>query len=116
MAKKEEAPEEAKPKIPWHAMDLEAVYKELGKDGGLLKSGLTTAEADERVEKYGENKMSEKKKATLLERIWKLVANVLVAILVFVAVISAIRAATAKQSQNILSNWIQVGLIVFVIT
>jgi len=53
---------------------------------------------------------------TLLQRIWKQVANVLVGILVFVAVVSAVRAATAEETQNIITNWIQVGLIVFVIT
>ena len=37
-------------------------------------------------------------------------------ILVFVAVISAIRAITSTNVDNIISNWIQVGLITFVIT
>lgn len=114
--KPEETPEVEKPDTPWHSMTLEAVYKELGKDPSLKKSGLTTAEANERLERYGENKLSEKRQVTLLERIWKQVANVLVGILVFVAVVSAIRAATATDGDTILTNWIQVGLILFVIT
>jgi len=40
----------------------------------------------------------------------------LVSILVFVAIVSGIRAATAEETQNKITNWIQVGLIVFVIT
>lgn len=52
----------------------------------------------------------------MLEKIWNQVANVLVGILLFVAIVSAIRAATADNSQVILTNWIQVGLILFVIT
>lgn len=117
MGKKEETDAvEEKPKTPWHTMELEQVYKQLGKDTDLLKSGLTTAEAAQRLEEYGENKLSEKRKETIFEKIWKQVANVLVGILVFVAVVSAIRAATATDPDTILTNWIQVGLIVFVIT
>lgn len=116
MGKKEVKEEVELPSTPWHAMDLDAVYKELGKDASLLKSGLTSAEAAQRLEQYGENKLSEKRKVTLLEKIWNQVANVLVGILVFVAVVSAIRAGTASDSNVILTNWIQVGLIVFVIT
>ena len=116
MGKKNEEEVEAAPKTPWHSMDLEAVYKELGKDSGLLKAGLSSQDATERLEKYGENKLSQKRKETLLEKIWKQVANVLVGILVFVAVVSAIRAATATDPDTILTNWIQVGLILFVIT
>lgn len=116
MGKKNDEEEVATPKTPWHAMTLEAVCKELGKDTGLIKSGLTTAEAEERLAQYGENKLSEKRKVTLLERIWKQVANVLVAVLVFVAAVSAVRAATSDDPNTILTNWIQVGLILFVIT
>jgi Ca2+-transporting ATPase len=111
-----DTPEQQKPTTPWHSMSLEEVYKELGKDSSLYKSGLTSEEANQRLEKYGENKLSEKRQVTLLERIWKQIANVLVGILIFVAVVSAIRALTSDDSDTILTNWIQVGLIVFVIT
>lgn len=116
MGKEAESPVVEKPDTPWHAMSLEEVYKELGKDATLVKSGLTSTEAEERLEQYGENKMSTKEKKSLLKRIWDLVANVLVGILVFVAVVSAIRALTTDDSDVILTNWIQVGLITFVIT
>ena len=43
--------------------------------------------------------MSEKEKVTLLQRIWNQVANVLVGILVFVAIVSAVRAGTATISE-----------------
>ena len=82
----------------------------------LLSTGLSTAQAQQRFEKYGPNKLSEKEKVTLLQRIWAQVANVLVGILVFVAVVSAIRAATADVGEDVVTNTIQVGLIVFVIT
>ena len=101
---------------PWHARSVEEVFGELKCEGNHGASGLTTAEAERRLEEYGPNKLTEKEKVTLLQRIWNQVANVLVGILVFVAVVSAIRAATADTSEDVVTNTIQVGLIVFVIT
>jgi magnesium-transporting ATPase (P-type) len=80
---------------------------------------LTSAEAAQRLEEYGPNKMTEGRKKTLFERIWAQVANVLVLILVVVAVVSAVRAGTAaaaNDSNNVITNSIQVALIVGVIT
>ena len=100
----------------WHCATQSECFKELGKGDDLLTTGLTSAEAQQRLEKYGPNKLSEKEKVTLLQRIWAQVANVLVGILAFVAVVSAIRAATADINEDKVTNTIQVGLIVFVIT
>ena len=113
--------DENPPPTPWHSLADKACFKELGCSEALLSQGLTTEEAKTRLEKYGENKLSEKRKVTLLERIWKQVANVLVAILVFVAAVSAVRAIMVKPNEEDfkdtrLTNWIQVGLILFVIT
>lgn len=102
--------------FPFHAKTPEECYAELGCGNDLPKTGLTSEEAARRLEQYGPNKMTEKEKVTLCQRIWKQVANVLVGILVFVAVVSLVRAVTSTDVQNIISNWIQVGLIVFVIT
>lgn len=112
--KKDDVPlQEAK---PWHAMEYDAAFSELNCGNGHAKLGLTTAEADSRIEKFGYNKLSEKEKVTLLQRIWAQVANVLVGILIFVAVVSAFRAGFATIPDVIITNWIQVGLIVTVIT
>jgi Ca2+-transporting ATPase len=100
---------------PFHAHSKEECFKELGCNEDLLRKGLTTAEAQERLEKFGPNQMTTKEKVTLLQRIWHQVANVLVGILVFVAIVSVVRAVTATTTENIISNWIQVGLIAFVI-
>ena len=105
------AEEVKKDPAPWHCMTKEAVLKELSLSSDIRKKGLTTAQAKERLEQYGENKLTEKKKETLLEKIWNQVNNVLVGILLFVAVISAIRAATDDP----VTNGIQVGIIVGVI-
>lgn len=98
---------------PWHCMTKEEVFKELELPDDIRKNGLTDAQAIERLEKYGENKLTENEKETLCQKIWHHVSNVLVGILVFVAIISAISAFAGIGSK--LQNWIQVGIIVGVI-
>lgn len=62
----------------WHVMDADTCLDKLGVKAG---QGLSTADAKQRLEKYGPNQLTEKKKKTLLERIWGQVNNVLVFIL-----------------------------------
>eukprot|EP00957_Ditylum_brightwellii_P105922 8079015-Ditylum_brightwellii.AAC.1 len=93
--------------ISWHAMDVNESLKALDLTNDVLANGLTTSEAAERLVRYGPNKMTEGKKTTLLEMIWKQIANVLVAILVVVAIVSAVRAATATDNEDITTNLIQ---------
>jgi Ca2+-transporting ATPase len=100
----------------WHALDKKAVLKALDCNISLQQTGLTDEEVQDRLEKCGENKLSEKERVTLLQRIWKQVANVLVGILVFVAIVSLIRAVTTDVANTVVTNWIQVGLIVMVIS
>lgn len=102
--------------FPWHAKTTEECFQELGCAEDHLKKGLSTEEAERRFAKYGANKLSEKDKKTLLRRIYDQVANILVGILVFVGVVSAIRGITATNGQARVTDWIEVGLIVFVIT
>jgi magnesium-transporting ATPase (P-type) len=102
-------------RFPWHASTKEECFKELGLDETLPKAGLSTSEAAARMAKFGHNAMTAKEKVTLLQRIWAQVANVLVGILVFVAVVSAVQAATATEGDKVVTNSIQVGLIAFVI-
>ena len=80
----------------------------------IQRSGLSSSEAAQCLQWYRPNKLSEKEKVTLLQRIWDQVANVLVGILVFVAVISAARAATSS-GEDVVTNCIQVGIIFGVI-
>jgi P-type Ca2+ transporter type 2C len=110
-SKKDEEPSRRVP--PWHCMTKEEVLKELDLPNDIRKKGLTDAQANERLEKYGENKLTEKEKETLLQKIWKQINNVLVGILVFVAIISAISAIVGIG--NRMQNWIQVGIIFAVI-
>jgi len=100
----------------WHAMSREEACAELNlKFENVLKSGLTTAEAKARLERYGPNALTEKEKKTLLQRIWKQVSNVLVGILVFVAIVSFAKGIISSGEDRV-TNFIEVGLITFVIT
>jgi len=103
--------EELKPQPNWHVLTLEEVFKELELPEDHRANGLSTAEAEARLELYGKNMLSGKEKKTLLEKIWEQVANVLVGILVFVAVISLVRAIIDEP----VTNGIQVGIISLVI-
>ena len=62
------------------------------------RNGITSSEAKTRVETCGPSQLTEKKRKSLLRRIWEQVNNVLVAILVFIAVFSSAKAATAKDT------------------
>lgn len=108
----DEAPDEMPRAPPYHAMTLSDVFTELEVSPDIRKMGLTTAQATARLEKYGPNMLTEKEKVSLLQKIWNQVANVLVGILIFVAVISFIRVFTSDP----VTNGIQVGIIVGVIT
>jgi magnesium-transporting ATPase (P-type) len=103
--------------FPWHASTQDECFKELGLDDTLPSKGLSSEEATSRLETYGRNQMTAKETVSLLQKIWAQVANVLVGILVFVAVVSIARAATADGDKDqVTTNSIQVALIAFVIT
>mmetsp|Transcript_19101 Transcript_19101/g.55501 ORF Transcript_19101/g.55501 Transcript_19101/m.55501 type:complete len:1061 (-) Transcript_19101:278-3460(-) len=100
---------------PWHTMEKEAVIKALECPDNLIEVGLTDAQAAASFEKHGPNRMTESKKKTMLEKIWEQVANVLVLILLIVAAVSMVRGIIEKEIDNIVSNWIQFGIILSVI-
>eukprot|EP00591_Stephanopyxis_turris_P005738 CAMPEP_0195510962 /NCGR_PEP_ID=MMETSP0794_2-20130614/3446_1 /TAXON_ID=515487 /ORGANISM="Stephanopyxis turris, Strain CCMP 815" /LENGTH=1019 /DNA_ID=CAMNT_0040638489 /DNA_START=99 /DNA_END=3158 /DNA_ORIENTATION=- len=100
-------------------MPGEEVIKLLKLKDSLPKEGLTTEEAASQLQQYGHNKLTEQDKKTIWQRIWDQVANVLVFILFVVAVVSAaqgILAIITGQDQAIITNWIQVALIVLVVS
>lgn len=119
--------------FPYHARTIEECYKylQVGGDGNYdsenasfassyERRGLTTAQAKERLDQYRYNQLSESAKKTIWQRIWNQIANVLVAILLFVAVVSsaqAIRFATIEppDRDSVITNCIQVALLVSLI-
>jgi len=52
----------------WHAMTPEACIEELKVVENIRRTGLTSAQAAARLEEYGPNQLSEKRKVTLLEK------------------------------------------------
>lgn len=100
---------------PWHVMSYEDAAGYLGLPGNVRQEGLSSKQAKDRLEQFGFNQLSEKEKVTLLMRIWKQVNNVLVGILVFVAVVSLFKGIVSSGEDRV-TNFIEVGLITFVIT
>ena len=68
-----------------HSVDSVEVLKTLGTD---INNGLTTTQVAERKEKYGENKLKEKKKKTNLQRFFEQFKDVMIIILLIAAAIS----------------------------
>jgi magnesium-transporting ATPase (P-type) len=104
---------------PWHTLEVDQVIEKMGlkaMEGDYKSLGLTVDEAASRLEKYGPNKMTEKVKKTLLQRIWHHINNVLVYVLMTVAIVSLAQAVTTDNFNNRFTAWFQVALIVSVIT
>jgi len=99
----------------WHVLTIQETVSRLKANEDLVDVGLSTAEAQRRLQVYGPNKLTEKEKTSMLVRIWRQLNNVLVFILVVVAVVSAIRAIMAHDAEERTTNWIEVGLISLVI-
>jgi Ca2+-transporting ATPase len=99
----------------WHAISKEEAAGLLGLGADIRDTGLTSAQAAQRLEEYGPNQMAEKESKTLFQRIWVQLYNVLVGILVFVAVVSLIK-GIISDGENRVTNFIEVGLITFVVT
>ena len=70
------------------------VLRELQTEG----TGLSSGEAQKRLEKYGKNKLKEGKKATLLQRFLKELANPMIIVLIAAAVVSGITAVYSGES------------------
>jgi len=115
MADKEDNGEVVRDQPPWHCMSKEEVIKNLECPSDLIEVGLSSSDATARLERYGPNKMTEGKKKTIWEKIWEQVANVLVAILLVVAAVSMVRGIIETEIDNVVSNWIQFGIILSVI-
>jgi magnesium-transporting ATPase (P-type) len=106
--------------FPWHASTQDECFKELGLDDSLDDTlrckGLSSEEAMSRHTKYGHNQLTAKEKFSLLQKIWHQVAGVVIGVLVFVAIVSVVRAATADNSNDVTAHSIIAALLVFSIS
>ena len=71
----------------WHALEADAVVKELGSNRA---SGLTEAEVTRHIEQFGENKLPQKKKTAAWVRFLKHFNDILIYILFVAGIVSAL--------------------------
>ena len=73
----------------WYTMDVQETIKKL-KTNAI--TGLSEVEANERLEKYGENVLKEKRKENLFIRFLKQFNDFMIIILIVASIISAVMA------------------------
>ncbi len=73
--------------MDWYKKSADQVLKEQNSD---INVGLTEFNASHRLEKYGENKLPDKAKKSMLTKIWEQVSDFLIIVLLIAAVVSAI--------------------------
>lgn len=71
---------------------------EVLKATGSTSNGLTSAEAEQRLSKYGRNRLEEGKKTTVIERIIAQISDPMVLVLIAAAVISGITSILSGES------------------
>ncbi len=76
-----------------HLMGLAKIFEQLK----TSEKGLTSAEAQRRIEKYGKNKLVEAKKETIIQRFLKQLADPMIIILLVAAAISAVVAVIEHE-------------------
>ncbi len=72
--------------MKYYLQKIEDVFKHIGSTA----EGLTSSEADARLQQYGKNKLQEGKKKTILQRVLEQLSDPMIIILIVAAVISAI--------------------------
>jgi P-type Ca2+ transporter type 2C len=77
-------PERTQNRLPWHTLELAALYEHLG----ASESGLTKAEAEARLQKFGTNQLPEQPPPALWQIVLRQFANPLIYILIIAAVFS----------------------------
>ncbi len=72
--------------MKYYLQKIEDVFKHIGSTA----EGLTSSEANARLQKYGKNKLDEGKKKTMFQRVLEQISDPMIIILIIAAVISAI--------------------------
>ncbi|KAG2431550.1 hypothetical protein HXX76_009564 [Chlamydomonas incerta] len=88
--------------LPWHAIPTgEEVVAELGSS---VENGLSSAEAERRLQVFGPNKLTEVEKISFWRRLWNQLNNMIIALLFAAAIV-----------EGALEGWAEFGLILGVI-
>jgi magnesium-transporting ATPase (P-type) len=77
---------------PWHAIEIEDIYKELN----TADEGLSSDEVEERLQFYGENKLPAGKKITL----WQIILHQLINPLIFILIAAAAASIAIGESKD----------------
>lgn len=92
----------------WHTIELDEIQRKLRTN---ILSGLSEEEAKKRREKYGENKLQEQKKESLLKRFIKQFNDFMIIILLIAAVVSAV-VAKIQGSNDYIDSIIIIAIVV----
>ena len=93
--------------------------EEVLRDLGVTEAGLTTAQAQERLSKYGPNKLKEAEKPSLLQRFLSQLKDPMLIILMIAALVSAATTVITfmgdKNVGHLTEGLVEVGIIVVVV-
>lgn len=95
----------------WHAEALEKIQETLRTD---FKLGLTTAEAEARLEKHGLNKLKEKLPRTFFQRFMDQMKDVMIIILLIAALISVVL-SIYNTMHGLEPEWIEPIVIILIV-
>ncbi|MFZ3070026.1 MAG: HAD-IC family P-type ATPase, partial [Anaerolineaceae bacterium] len=87
--------------ISWHALNAVQVLDELKVP---IDTGLTSEEAQKRLEKFGPNELVEKKRTTFWQLLWGQINSFVIWLLIAAALISAL-----------LGDWVEAGAILLIV-
>ena len=79
--------------MKYYLEDVDSVLKEKN----VTEKGLTDAEASKRKQEFGENKLAEKEKESLIHKFLKEICEPMTIVLLVAALISAITAFLSKE-------------------
>lgn len=92
----------------WHSIELKEIQRKLKTN---IYEGLSEEEAKKRKEKYGENKLQEQKKDSVLKRFIKQFNDFMIIILIIAAIISAV-VAKMQGSNDYIDSVIIIAIVV----
>ena len=93
----------------WHTLNANEVIR---KQKGNLSYGLTEEEAKKRLEKYGENKLEDKRKESIFIKFIKQFNDFMIIILIIASIISAL-VAKLEGSNDYIDSIIIIAIVVF---
>ncbi len=93
----------------WYTKDLETITKELRSNA---ERGLNEEEVHRRIEKYGKNRLKEKKKESMFVRFIKQFNDFMIIILIIASIVSAV-IAYVEGSGDYIDSIIIIAIVIF---